>query len=192
VTDIAVDHLTEVTGAHGVVVAAGIVLHADHINETAGGHGILLDTPVYAVDARFNHIGEWTGGHNIVLDHLETGVQHGTGNSATGSVVAFCAWGLDPTLNGLADMAYFRCKRAGTYKVKLFNSVIYAGGGHLHLYVNGAGGVSATANNAAGTDEDCGDLALALGDLLRLTSHVACPANQVGMVTLLNADGMYP
>lgn len=139
-----------------------------------------------------DHIGETTGAHNIVLDNTETGRQIGTGNSATGAVLAFTeSFAAAVAITADQRLMSVRVKRSGTYKVKIYNRLVMAGGNHIHFFVNAVDTDSTAAGNAADTDEDIGDQALAVGDIVSLWLVSAVVIGQVIMLSFYNADGMW-
>jgi len=199
---IQVDHIAETTPAHGIVtnqllapalgvtVPAGQILAADridvdHMRNLTPAHGIVITSG----DAlRVDHISEATGGHNLVLDNTETGRQTGTGNSATGALLANSFGGS----TGAAAVACCACiiKRAGTYRVWVYNEIVYGGGQLVNVFVNNALQFSSTAANAAQTNENCGDRVYAVGDIVVAFSSAAV-AGQFIILSFRNADGMW-
>ncbi len=208
------DHIAEKTGAHGVVVdhslkpsagvtiAGGQALQVDHIQESTGGHSIVPDNKVVASGGfemaaggtiYTNHIAELTLSHNVEFITPATGKFSGTGNSTTGVVLAHVIE-IDALMAAQVGTVINvdRVRRAGTYDVKVYNHVTFAGGGYVDLLINSGVKDSTTANNAAGTTEDIGDQAgLAVGDVIGITLHTACPDSQRIIVLFYNADGMW-
>jgi hypothetical protein len=176
VTNIAFDHGGEKTAAHGNVFDTVLKPAAGLIN--AAGQVIKSD-----------HFDETTGSHSEVFDHPIAGTLAAPGNSATGSVLVMTFGSIAPTLG--AVILAIRIRRAGVYKHKVYNSVAFVGGGHVHIYKNGASQAETSANNAADTDQDIGDVTYAAGDLFYVMTSIAVPANQFLMVSFYNADGMW-
>jgi hypothetical protein len=191
VTTIAVDHIIEVTPGHNIVFNnspqnAGGAVFTDHLQEVTGGHGVAI-----AAGQAFHadHIAEATPSHRIILENIETGWQQATGNSVTGAVIAhglgfFC-------MSAMQDTVITVCKRAGVYHVHIYNQVIFAGGGHVHINVNGVEVAGSTPNNAAGTEESIGDITLAVGDYIEISPAIASPDGQRVIAKFMNADGMW-
>jgi hypothetical protein len=205
---IRVDHITEATGAHGIVtdvllrpalgvtLAGGQILSVDHVAQVTGGHNIVTDNYLFAnaaviidaaSDLQVDHIRERSAGHNIILDNTETGRQQGTGNSATGAVLAgaYPVVGSDATYRNLIPI-----RRAGTYR--LWISGHWAGATTCRVFY---GAVGAFANvdvsvNAARTEHDGGDIVLAANEFIAVNGGAS--GTLCDQVNLYNADGMLP